>query len=165
MKKQTARKTTEPPNDQAPIPVLIAKANMCDEMYDVLKNYVDDPCSTTQLQELCVKANADDTLDHIMDMAGVDSLDELEDALKIFKEYRITPRYPGKDLIADCKTTEAFWDCECKDNYIHPANEPRCDRCGCSCDEQPDSRVEEVKEMLLKKAVGELEYARLTNYR
>lgn len=44
----------------------------------------------------------------------------------------------------DVKTTEKYWDCECKDNFIHPKTQNKCNICGAVAEEQPDSRVNEV---------------------
>ena len=44
----------------------------------------------------------------------------------------------------DCETTNAYWDCECEDNYIKPKRETSCVQCHAIVDEQPDSRVIEV---------------------
>lgn len=41
-------------------------------------------------------------------------------------------------------TTEKYWDCECKENYIHPKTQQKCNICGAIADEQPDSWVVEV---------------------
>lgn len=41
-------------------------------------------------------------------------------------------------------TTPLFWDCECKENFIHPNTDFMCLECMCVQDEQPESRVEEV---------------------
>ena len=42
------------------------------------------------------------------------------------------------------ETTEKYWDCECKDNFIHPKAQIQCNICGATAEEQPDSRVNEV---------------------
>lgn len=42
------------------------------------------------------------------------------------------------------QTTEQYWDCECKTNYIHPKIEHECRLCRVHSDEQPDSIVSEV---------------------
>ena len=41
-------------------------------------------------------------------------------------------------------TTEYFWDCECRNDYIHPKTELKCGKCGWKHHEMPDSRTEEV---------------------
>lgn len=41
-------------------------------------------------------------------------------------------------------TTEKYWDCECLKDFIHPKSQDRCDGCGVTAEEQPDSRVNEV---------------------
>ena len=50
----------------------------------------------------------------------------------------------------ECKieTTEKYWDCECAQNYIHLKSKAECLICGARHDEQPDSRVNEVENML-----------------
>lgn len=53
----------------------------------------------------------------------------------------------------DFDLTPDFWDCECKDDFIHPKKQSLCDRCGAVADEQPDSRVNEVEEFLRLKGV------------
>lgn len=40
--------------------------------------------------------------------------------------------------------TELYWDCECKDDYIHPKAQTSCPICGATSDEQPDSHLKEV---------------------
>lgn len=135
---------------------LVEAKEKYDALHAKLKNYIDDPDDLVQVEELCVKARSDDTLDEIMDLVGVDTLDDLMAALQVFKEYRIVPRYSGKDVTDDCMTTPAFWDCECEENYIHPRNESWCSRCGAKRDDQPDARLNEAKEMLYHKAVEEI---------
>jgi hypothetical protein len=44
----------------------------------------------------------------------------------------------------EIKTTEKYWDCECKDNFIHPKTQSQCNICGALAEEQPDSRINEV---------------------
>ena len=48
------------------------------------------------------------------------------------------------------KTTEAYWDCECDENYIHSKEVTQCNVCGAVREDQPESRVKEVVEMNLK---------------
>ena len=40
--------------------------------------------------------------------------------------------------------TSLFWDCECKENFIHPKLQQNCPICGAIRNEQPDSRANEV---------------------
>jgi hypothetical protein len=47
--------------------------------------------------------------------------------------------------------TPDFWDCECKDNYIHRKEESFCKGCQRFAEEQPESRVNEVKKFLESK--------------
>ena len=42
------------------------------------------------------------------------------------------------------KTTEKFWECECVADYIKPASQGRCYKCGAYRDDQPDAIVAEV---------------------
>jgi hypothetical protein len=46
--------------------------------------------------------------------------------------------------MSDVETTELYWDCECKDYYIHPRSCNRCSICKATRGDQPDSRVNEV---------------------
>lgn len=41
-------------------------------------------------------------------------------------------------------TTQRFWDCECETDYIRPKSQYRCNICGYTEEEMPDSRVTEV---------------------
>lgn len=45
----------------------------------------------------------------------------------------------------DCTTNPNYWDCECKEKYIHPKYEVYCPHCGSHCSDQPDSRIIEVE--------------------
>lgn len=48
------------------------------------------------------------------------------------------------EKITEIKTTEEYWDCECKDNFIHHKTQTQCNICGATAEEQPDSRINEV---------------------
>lgn len=51
-------------------------------------------------------------------------------------------------------TNEAYWDCACLKDYIHPKTTVICPYCGALAKDQPDSRsieVEELKERLNKR--------------
>lgn len=50
--------------------------------------------------------------------------------------------------VGDIVTTPDFWDCQCEQNYIQDKNQPVCEICKAVSDEQPDSRVNEVKNWL-----------------
>jgi len=41
-------------------------------------------------------------------------------------------------------TTDAYWDCECESQYIHPSKYDVCLACDTRRDEQPDSLISEV---------------------
>ena len=47
------------------------------------------------------------------------------------------------------ETTLYFWDCACKENYVHPKTVTVCRRCGAKAATQPDSRITQVVKMLL----------------
>lgn len=138
------------PNMSASIQTLIEKADKYDKIREILNKHLDDPDDLVMLQEICVKSHADGTLDEIMDVVGVDTLEDLKKALEVFQEFKIERKRPKPSVF---ETTEAFWDCECNSDYIHRASESKCHKCGCYRDECPDSRVEEVKNMLFEKAV------------
>jgi threonine synthase len=44
--------------------------------------------------------------------------------------------------------TPDYWDCECVNNFIHSKEKSFCKVCGSFADEQPESRVNEVKDWL-----------------
>ena len=41
-------------------------------------------------------------------------------------------------------TTSLFWDCECEEDYIHPAFQGECVLCKTQREDQPSARVDEV---------------------
>ncbi|MFA5375874.1 MAG: hypothetical protein WC455_09045 [Dehalococcoidia bacterium] len=41
-------------------------------------------------------------------------------------------------------TDDRFWDCECKEHFIHPSFQSRCSICKCEQSEMPSSRVNEI---------------------
>ena len=47
-------------------------------------------------------------------------------------------------------TDSRYWDCACEKNYIHHKKKfgKDCPKCGCTIDEWPDSRVNEIHEQL-----------------
>ena len=47
--------------------------------------------------------------------------------------------------LGEVETTDLYWDCECKENYIHKKDEFYCFLCDNYASDQPDSRVNEVK--------------------
>ena len=50
-------------------------------------------------------------------------------------------------------TVPEFWDCDCKENYIHSSG-TTCNSCGCHIvDDTPDSRLIEVLEMFANTAL------------
>ena len=52
------------------------------------------------------------------------------------------------EYVGNIQLTPEYWDCECSENYIHKKAKAKCVVCGSVPDEQPDSRVEEVKTFL-----------------
>lgn len=46
------------------------------------------------------------------------------------------------------KLNQAFWDCDCARDYIHPKTQAMCPYCGAWAKDQPDSIAEKVEEML-----------------
>ncbi len=48
------------------------------------------------------------------------------------------------------QTTPFYWDCECKDKFIHPKAQKVCFACNAVAADQPDSRVSEVVSAKLK---------------
>lgn len=49
---------------------------------------------------------------------------------------------------SEVETNPNYWDCSCKENYIHPKVEMKCYVCGALQEDMPDSRSNEVQEML-----------------
>lgn len=58
-----------------------------------------------------------------------------------------------KTLIHPTTTHDNYWDCNCKDNYIHSKNHSVCPVCGADQEEAPDSIVEEIAETFIGKKV------------
>lgn len=49
-----------------------------------------------------------------------------------------------------CATTPDYWDCNCDENYIHKKTHTLfCDKCGAKEEDQPDSRINEVRKTIL----------------
>jgi len=49
--------------------------------------------------------------------------------------------------MGEIKTDSMYWDCDCKDHYIHyKSNGNYCKKCKTYADDQPDSRVNEIQE-------------------
>ncbi len=48
------------------------------------------------------------------------------------------------------ETDPKYWDCECKDQYIHSKKEGLCILCGTRREDQPDSRISELYNMHYK---------------
>jgi hypothetical protein len=48
------------------------------------------------------------------------------------------------EQVGEIWLTPLFWDCECVEEYIHPASDAFCYRCTAKRGESPDSRVTEI---------------------
>jgi hypothetical protein len=79
-----------------------------------------------------------------------DSYYSLEDAIVEV----LTIAFEKKDLALtyeyQTQTTPFYWDCECKDKFIHPKAQKVCFACNAVAADQPDSRVYEVVNAKLK---------------
>jgi hypothetical protein len=53
---------------------------------------------------------------------------------------------PSSELAIE--TTPLFWDCECAEEYIHPATQDECEHCHAEKESSPDARVSEVERLL-----------------
>ena len=60
---------------------LTTKAYKYDRLVNILKKHIEDPDNPIDVEDLCVRARADDQLDEIMDIVCVDGYDELIDKL------------------------------------------------------------------------------------
>jgi len=118
---------------------------------EVLEKYIDDPDDVAQVQDLCVRAGADKTLDGIMNRAGVDTLDDLDAKIEEWKTGSERHGvYEELDRLAKSTgfTDLYYWDCKCDGDCVHPKTETRCDKCGTKFDNDdpdiPDSHRTEV---------------------
>ncbi len=60
-------------------------------------------------------------------------------------------------MSGEIKLNENYWDCECKENYIHKkSEETHCIKCGAYANDQPDSRENEVMALLGQPLSGNL---------
>jgi len=57
-------------------------------------------------------------------------------------EIKGTLEYHGDGII----TNNNFWDCDCKENYIHLATIKKCHKCGREEEESPSSRQNEIED-------------------
>ncbi len=48
------------------------------------------------------------------------------------------------EQVGEILMTDKYWDCECRNGYIHPSSDNVCTVCHALREEQPDSRVTEV---------------------
>lgn len=69
------------------------------------------------------------------------------DSLMQIEEDLTTALLPFKTI--DTTTThDDYWDCNCKQNYIHAKTETICTKCNATQEGQPDSRAIEVEAFL-----------------
>lgn len=64
---------------------LTSKAYKYDRIVKMLKEYMDNPDDPVELQDLCVRAGADEQLDVLMDAGGFDSYDEMLEEIQSWK--------------------------------------------------------------------------------
>jgi hypothetical protein len=139
---------------------LTAKAYKYDRLSSWLKEYINDPDDETDVMDLCVRAGSDDTLDEVMDMAGVDTLDDLHEKIK---KWRGDPQEGDDNIFSELErlrnsnefTDDRYWDCKCDGDCVHSKSELTCEKCGTGFDNDdpdiPDSHRTEVISHLLKK--------------
>lgn len=130
-----------------------------EKIVGVLKKHVDDPDNLVELEELCIKARSDDTLDMLMDEANVDTLDDLQEVIKVGASLK------GEEVLLTCEredhgdeivTSPDWWRCECRTNNIHPAEEKRCPKCKLASDECPDADIEDIRDHVVGKVWGKI---------
>ena len=62
-------------------------------------------------------------------------------------EVRPNDKSPAIDLTSE--TDDRYWDCECESDYNHKKSDvSKCDSCGAIQDEQPDSLVDELTDIV-----------------
>ena len=106
-----------------------------------------------------------------MKQTHINALSNIINKLADLPTLRFLPDSPPIDLAIDAQTIlmlescpysrrpitdPAYFDCECDTNYIHKKSaysnmEVICPECGCGENDQPDSRLSEVVEMIVKK--------------
>ena len=64
---------------------LTSKAYKYDRIVKMLKGYIDNPDDPVELQDLCVRAGADEQLDELMDAGGFDSYAEMLEEIESWK--------------------------------------------------------------------------------
>ena len=52
------------------------------------------------------------------------------------------------EVIGDITVDHDYWDCGCKERYIHHWSALFCPKCGSIQAEQPNSRINEIKEQI-----------------
>lgn len=116
----------------------------------VISRHVENPDDLQEVEEVLGKAGSDDLLDQLMETTGHDQYVDFEefvcDAAKERDLHKgmVPLAWIETEDHGDIMTTPDFWDCECKDDYIHPHSEKKCPKCKARREDQPDSRVNEV---------------------
>jgi hypothetical protein len=54
------------------------------------------------------------------------------------------------DMDQNCDTTYHYWECDCKDKYIHSKTKDKCEACGCTADDSSDARISDVVRNMMK---------------
>jgi len=125
----------------------------------LLKQHIEDPDNMVQVEDLCVCARSDETLDMLMDEADVDTLEDFEEVIKAGAALK------GEEVLLTCEreehgddivTSPDWWRCECRKNNIHPAEEKRCPKCKLTSDECPDADIEDVRDHVVDKVWGKI---------
>ena len=52
------------------------------------------------------------------------------------------------ETVGDLVLNLSYWDCECRDNFIHNIKEEKCPICEATQEESPNSRDGEVGELI-----------------
>jgi hypothetical protein len=63
----------------------------------------------------------------------------------------------GIETIGDIVLNLSYWDCECRDNFIHTCKEKKCAACGATQEESPNSREREVKMLVRRSNVPKID--------
>ena len=76
----------------------------------------------------------------------IDKLNQIDPTTDLKDEFwKILKTAQNNYMQKNVLTTSEYWDCECKDHYIHSFDQPCCTRCNSIREEQPNSRIDEIK--------------------
>ena len=68
---------------------------------------------------------------------------------EIYAINEIRPSDKSTSIDLTSETDDRYWDCECESGYIHKKSDvSKCDSCGAIQDEQPDSLVDELTDIV-----------------